>query len=182
MAFSRPLSCCWEVFGYGIQRNIQLCGDPQNNVANDDCGEKKPTIIGAQRKPQRTEKPRTMSHTMWRRRKAWPETRPVPALPTWQGPRLVTRTPAHAASGQPHQYVTPFAPHTGSGRKQLMRQEGAPPSDMAPQRSATASMPSDRAAGMRRRRRRRRRADSTAESRGELAIARRRERTRVPEP
>ncbi|CAD5171671.1 unnamed protein product [Musa acuminata subsp. malaccensis] len=133
----------------------------------------------AQRKPQRTAKPRTMSQTIWRRRKAWPETRPLPPLPTWQGPLFATRTLAHVASGHPHQYVTPFTPQTGSGRKQLMRQEGASPSDLPPQRStasAAASKSSELAAATRRQRRdrARRTTGDTEESRREVAMARQR--------
>lgn len=122
----------------------------------------------SQRKPQRTENPRTMSHTMWRRRKACPDTRPLPPLPTWHGPRLATRAPAHAASGQPHQYVVPSSAQTGSGRKQVMGQEAGPPSDLAAQGSAAT--PSDRVAEGRRKRRRR-----TAEAKGEVAMGWRKE-------
>ncbi|KAI0501080.1 hypothetical protein KFK09_019298 [Dendrobium nobile] len=45
-----------------------------------------------------------------------------------QGPILTTRTPAHAASRQPHPYVTPFSPQTGSYRKQLIGQAMLPSS------------------------------------------------------
>lgn len=75
-------------------------------------------------------------------------------MPTWQGPRFATLAPAHAASGHPHQYVTPVVPHTGSGRKQLAGQEARTPSDLVPQGLVKASeMPSDRAAEGRRNRR-----------------------------
>ncbi|WRX10561.1 hypothetical protein QQP08_003048, partial [Theobroma cacao] len=43
----------------------------------------------------------------------------LPPFPTSQNPNLATRVPAHNASAQPHQYVTPSTPQTGSVRKQL---------------------------------------------------------------
>lgn len=74
------------------------------------------TLISAQKRPNKTEKPRTMSQTMWTNSRAWGA---EPPLPTSQNPNLATLTPAHCASGHPHQYVTPSTPQTGSGRKQF---------------------------------------------------------------
>lgn len=58
-----------------------------------------------------------MSHTIWTKRRAWPGNVADPPFPTSQKPNLATLAPAHAASAQPHQYVTPSAPQTGSVRK-----------------------------------------------------------------
>lgn len=54
---------------------------------------------------------------MWTKSKAWPGKFADPPFPTSQKPNLATLAPAHAASEQPHQYVIPSAPHTGSVRK-----------------------------------------------------------------
>jgi len=54
---------------------------------------------------------------MWTKRRAWPGNVADPPFPTSQKPNLATLAPAHAASAQPHQYVTPSAPQTGSVRK-----------------------------------------------------------------
>lgn len=56
---------------------------------------------------------------MWTKSSAWAEWGAEPPLPTSQNPNFATLTPAHWASWQPHQYVTPSTPQTGSGRKQL---------------------------------------------------------------
>lgn len=61
--------------------------------------------------------------------KAWPGTEALPALPASQAPVFTTRAPWHAASGHPHQYVTPSAPQTGSARKQFI---GHPPGSETP--------------------------------------------------
>lgn len=70
--------------------------------------------------PKKSEKPSKKSQTIWTKRSAWPQKGALPPLPTSQKPSLATSTPAQKASRQPHQYVTPSIPHTGSARKQLM--------------------------------------------------------------
>lgn len=100
-----------------------------------------------QRKPRRTAAPSTKSQTMWTSSSACPETGAEPA-PTSQYPRRATRAPAQAASGHPHQYVTPSAPQTGSGRKHRTGQSWAslPPSDTgAAQGSETSASAEDEA-------------------------------------
>lgn len=54
---------------------------------------------------------------------AWPGSGADPPFPTSQKPNFPTSTPAHAASTQPHQYVTPSTPQTGSVRKHLAGHE-----------------------------------------------------------
>lgn len=73
--------------------------------------------------PNSPTKPSNTSQTMWINNRAWPVTGAEPPFPTSQIPDFTTRTPAQCASGQPHQYVTPLTPQTGSGRKQLMVQD-----------------------------------------------------------
>lgn len=58
-----------------------------------------------------------MSQTMCTKSRACPGIGAEPPFPTSQNPNFATSTPAHAASAQPHQYVTPSAPQTGSARK-----------------------------------------------------------------
>ncbi|KAG5081008.1 hypothetical protein JHK86_005073 [Glycine max] len=58
-----------------------------------------------------------MSQTMCTKSRACPGIGADPPFPTSQNPNFATSTPAHAASAQPHQYVTPSAPQTGSARK-----------------------------------------------------------------
>ncbi|KAK4793627.1 hypothetical protein SAY86_024062 [Trapa natans] len=60
-----------------------------------------------------------MSQTMCTRSSACSEMGPDPPFPISQYPTFATRTPAQAASAQPHQYVTPSTPQTGSVRKHL---------------------------------------------------------------
>ncbi|RDX97387.1 hypothetical protein CR513_19844, partial [Mucuna pruriens] len=60
-----------------------------------------------------------MSHTI-----ACPGIGADPPFPTSQNPNFATSTPAQAASAQPHQYVTPFAPQTGSARKHFAGHDG----------------------------------------------------------
>lgn len=68
--------------------------------------------------------PMMMSQTIWTKSKAWADKEAVPPLfPTWQKPFLATVAPAQRASSQPHQYVTPSIPQTGSVVKHLTGQE-----------------------------------------------------------
>jgi len=56
---------------------------------------------------------------MCTKRRACPGIGADPPFPSTQGPILSTSTPAHAASSQPHQYVTPSSPQTGLATKHL---------------------------------------------------------------
>lgn len=81
-----------------------------------------------QKRPKRTEKPSTMSHTICTKSNAWPDRGTEPPFPTSQNPIFATCTPAHAASLHPHQYVTPSTPQTGSVRKHFTgHDDGATP-------------------------------------------------------
>nr|KYP72771.1 hypothetical protein KK1_005373 [Cajanus cajan] len=66
-----------------------------------------------------------MSQTMCTKSKACPGIGADPPFPTSQNPNFATSTPAHAASAQPHQYVTPSAPQTGSARKHFAGHDDA---------------------------------------------------------
>ncbi|KAJ4726781.1 hypothetical protein OWV82_005425 [Melia azedarach] len=65
-----------------------------------------------------------ISQTICTKSNACADNEAVPPLfPTSQNPILATWAPAQRASWQPHQYVTPFTPHTGSVVKHLTGQE-----------------------------------------------------------
>ena len=86
-----------------------------------------------QKRPKRIENPRAINQTMWIKSRACPGTDNPTPLPTSQAPGLETRTPWHKASAQPHQYVTPSSPQTGSALKHLTGHEAG--LDVFPQNS-----------------------------------------------
>ena len=86
-----------------------------------------------QKRPKRIENPRAIIQTMWIKSRACPGTDNPTPLPTSQAPGLETRTPWHRASAQPHQYVTPSSPQTGSALKHLTGHEAG--LDVFPQNS-----------------------------------------------
>ena len=76
-----------------------------------------------QKSPNKTETPSMINHKICTKRRAWPGIGAEPPLPTSQNPILATLTPEHKASAQPHQYVTPSTPQTGSVLKHFTGQE-----------------------------------------------------------
>ena len=94
--------------------------------------------------PTRRESPNKKSQTIWINNKAYPRTESLPALLASQAPLLTTRAPLHAASSQPHEYVTPLAPQTRSSWTQFIGQAngfGTPPQMSPPACPSAACKP-----------------------------------------
>ncbi|KAL6287241.1 hypothetical protein ACE6H2_011631 [Prunus campanulata] len=99
---------------YSKRRQLQGNSGIKDPKLNNALGEKLGLSLG-----RKSDGPGNPHHSISNANSAWAEWGAEPPLPTSQNPNFATLTPAHWASWQPHQYVTPSTPQTGSGRKQL---------------------------------------------------------------